>query len=234
MAICAPPSTIERCEHRRPGPVRDLQELRVRGKPVHHRVPVLRQPAAQAGSEARSRRARRREAPRKRRRRRPRCRACAAARSRASAPSRGPTRRSRWSCLGLLGCLLWRTSLLTLDDVAVIGKPGGDWWKRAHRAVRLHNTGYAFASLGAIAPVRLAARAPPRAVDRARAVRGRRHRRRRGHGRGYQIPIVARRATAPRWRCLRLGGARPAVAARGRGHRRRPARRPPRSSSSSR
>ena len=89
--------------------------------------------------------------------------------------------------------LLWRTSLLTLDDVAVIGKPGGDWWRVLTAPFVYNNTGYAFAALGAIAPVRLAARAPAWAVDRARAVRGRRDRRGRGHGRGYPIPIVARR-----------------------------------------
>ncbi|MGZ4187787.1 MAG: rhomboid family intramembrane serine protease, partial [Solirubrobacteraceae bacterium] len=53
--------------------------------------------------------------------------------------------------LGLLGCLLWRTSLLTLDDVAVIGKPGGDWWKVLTAPFVYTNTGYAFACLGAIA-----------------------------------------------------------------------------------
>ena len=52
--------------------------------------------------------------------------------------------------LGLLGCLLWRTSLLTLDDVAVIGKPGGDWWKVLTAPFVYTNTGYAFACLGAI------------------------------------------------------------------------------------
>ncbi len=65
-----PPSTRRRAapvlqsprEHRRPGPVRGLQELRIRGQPVHHRVPVLRQPAAQAGAEARPRRSARRSA----------------------------------------------------------------------------------------------------------------------------------------------------------------------------
>ena len=52
------PALQSACEHRWPGPVRDLQELRVGGEPVHHRVPVLRQPAAQARSEDRPRRAR--------------------------------------------------------------------------------------------------------------------------------------------------------------------------------
>ena len=40
----------------RPGPVRRLQEVRLGGVPVHHRVPVLRHAAAQAGAEARARR----------------------------------------------------------------------------------------------------------------------------------------------------------------------------------
>ena len=40
----------------RPGPVRRLPQLRARGVPVHHRMPVLRQPPAQARAEARARR----------------------------------------------------------------------------------------------------------------------------------------------------------------------------------
>src|SRR5947209_10264200 len=30
---------------------------------------------------------------------------------------------------GLIGCLLWRTGLVHIEQVAVIGKPGSHWWK---------------------------------------------------------------------------------------------------------
>ena len=104
-----------RCrECRRSRPVRGLQELRVRGEPVHHRVPVLRQPAAQARAEARPRGPGGREAAGAGRPGR-RCRACAAARSPGSAPTRARTRRSRSSSRGLAGCLLWRTALVHLS-----------------------------------------------------------------------------------------------------------------------
>jgi membrane associated rhomboid family serine protease len=53
--------------------------------------------------------------------------------------------------LGLLGCLLWRTSLLTLDQVGVFGKPGPDWWKVLTAPFTYNNTGYAFVTLGVIA-----------------------------------------------------------------------------------
>jgi membrane associated rhomboid family serine protease len=53
--------------------------------------------------------------------------------------------------LGLLGCLLWRTSLMNLNDVAVVGKPGPDWWKVLTAPFTYDNTGFAFVTLGAIA-----------------------------------------------------------------------------------
>jgi membrane associated rhomboid family serine protease len=52
---------------------------------------------------------------------------------------------------GLAGCLLWRTSLLTLDQVAVVGKPGADWWRVVTATFTYDNTGYAFATLFTIA-----------------------------------------------------------------------------------
>jgi len=52
--------------------------------------------------------------------------------------------------LSLVGCLLWRTSAVTLDQVAVVGKPGSDWWKVITAAFTYDNTGYAFATLLAI------------------------------------------------------------------------------------
>jgi membrane associated rhomboid family serine protease len=51
---------------------------------------------------------------------------------------------------GLVGCLLWRTSLMHLGDVAVVGKPGSHWWRVLTAAFTYNNTGYAFAVLGTI------------------------------------------------------------------------------------
>jgi membrane associated rhomboid family serine protease len=51
----------------------------------------------------------------------------------------------------LAGCLLWRTSLVTLDQVAVFGKPSGDWWRVVTATFTYDNTGYAFATLFTIA-----------------------------------------------------------------------------------
>src|SRR5881398_648991 len=31
--------------------------------------------------------------------------------------------------LGFVGCLVWRTSAVNLTDVAIVGKPGADWWR---------------------------------------------------------------------------------------------------------
>jgi membrane associated rhomboid family serine protease len=53
--------------------------------------------------------------------------------------------------LGLVGCLLWRTSQINLADVAVVGKPGKDWWKLMTAPFVYDNTGFAFIALGAIA-----------------------------------------------------------------------------------
>ena len=51
----------------------------------------------------------------------------------------------------LAGCLVWRTSLLTLDQVAVFGKLSGDWWRVVTATFTYNNTGYAFATLFTIA-----------------------------------------------------------------------------------
>ncbi len=53
--------------------------------------------------------------------------------------------------LGLLGCLLWRTSLLDLTQLAVIGKPTGHWWRLFTAPFTYDNTGYAVIALGTIA-----------------------------------------------------------------------------------
>jgi len=53
--------------------------------------------------------------------------------------------------LGLVGCLLWRTTLVDLPQLAIIGKPGSHWWRLFTAAFTYDNTGYAFATLVAIA-----------------------------------------------------------------------------------
>jgi membrane associated rhomboid family serine protease len=52
---------------------------------------------------------------------------------------------------GLIGCLLWRTSLVRLDQLAVVGKPGAEWWRLLTAPFTYNNTGYAFAVLATIA-----------------------------------------------------------------------------------
>ncbi len=51
--------------------------------------------------------------------------------------------------LGLVGCVLWRTSLGSLHLV-VIGNPGSEWWRLLSAPFIYPNTGYAFAALGTI------------------------------------------------------------------------------------
>ena len=53
--------------------------------------------------------------------------------------------------LGLVGCLLWRTSLVHLEDVAIVGRPGRHWWRLFTAPFVYTNTGYAVISLAAIA-----------------------------------------------------------------------------------
>ncbi len=52
---------------------------------------------------------------------------------------------------GLVGCLLWRTSLMGFGELAVVGKPGADWWRLLTAPFTYDNTGYAFATLTTIA-----------------------------------------------------------------------------------
>jgi membrane associated rhomboid family serine protease len=52
---------------------------------------------------------------------------------------------------GFAGCLLWRTTLVSHEQIAVVGKPGGHWWRLITAAFTYNNTGYAFAALAGIA-----------------------------------------------------------------------------------
>jgi membrane associated rhomboid family serine protease len=52
---------------------------------------------------------------------------------------------------GLVGCLLYRTSLVSLHQVELAGQPGTHWWRLLTAPFTYNNTGYAFAALVAIA-----------------------------------------------------------------------------------
>jgi len=52
--------------------------------------------------------------------------------------------------LGLIGTLLWRTGLGANNQLEVLGKPGGHWWRVFTAVFTYNNTGYAFITLGAI------------------------------------------------------------------------------------
>jgi membrane associated rhomboid family serine protease len=51
---------------------------------------------------------------------------------------------------GLIGCLLWRTSLGAEAKLAVIGAPGSEWWRLFTAAFTYDNVGYAIITLGTI------------------------------------------------------------------------------------
>jgi membrane associated rhomboid family serine protease len=54
--------------------------------------------------------------------------------------------------LGLVGCLIWRTSAVSIVDIGVIHvPPGSHWWRLLTAPFVYNNTGYAFAALGSIA-----------------------------------------------------------------------------------
>jgi hypothetical protein len=52
---------------------------------------------------------------------------------------------------GIAGCLVWRTSALSLDQIAIVGKPGHQWWRLVTAAFTYDNVGLAFAVLGSVA-----------------------------------------------------------------------------------
>src|SRR5947208_14862747 len=52
---------------------------------------------------------------------------------------------------GIVGCLLWRTSAVTIGQIAIFEKPGSHWWRLITSGFVYSNTGYAFITLGAIA-----------------------------------------------------------------------------------
>ncbi len=66
-------------------------------------------------------------------------------------PERRPYATLALTVAGLVGCLLWRTGLVNLGQLVVIGLPTGHWWRLATAAFVYDNTGYAAVTLGAIA-----------------------------------------------------------------------------------
>jgi membrane associated rhomboid family serine protease len=53
--------------------------------------------------------------------------------------------------LGLVGCLLWRTSLISIDHLIIVGQPGPHWWRLLTAPFVYSNTGFAVVTLAAIA-----------------------------------------------------------------------------------
>jgi membrane associated rhomboid family serine protease len=53
--------------------------------------------------------------------------------------------------LGLIGCLVWRTALVGINQIAIAGPPGSHWWRIVTAMFTYDNSGYAFLALGAIA-----------------------------------------------------------------------------------
>ena len=139
--------------------VRGVQAVRIGGQPVHHRVPLLRAPAAPARSQAAARGRRGRLAARPRRRWS--LAGAGAAGARAPAPrsvlgrscgrTRGPTRRSRsWppaACCGWDGA----AGFVELDKLVIVGPLNGDWWKLFTSQFAYGNGFYEFVALVAIA-----------------------------------------------------------------------------------
>jgi membrane associated rhomboid family serine protease len=52
---------------------------------------------------------------------------------------------------GLVGALLWRTSVVDIGQLVVVGKPGSQWWHLVTAPFVYSNTGFAFITLAAIA-----------------------------------------------------------------------------------
>lgn len=53
--------------------------------------------------------------------------------------------------LGIVGTLLWRTTLVDKTNLVIAGKPTGHWWHVLTAAFTYDNAGMAFAVLGAVA-----------------------------------------------------------------------------------
>jgi membrane associated rhomboid family serine protease len=65
-------------------------------------------------------------------------------------PDRRPYATLALVLAGMIGSLLYRTGLGGPDKLAIIGKPGADWWRLFTAAFTYDNTGYALIALGAL------------------------------------------------------------------------------------
>ena len=72
-------------------------------------------------------------------------------RSRESGPRRARTRRSCWFCWASPAAWCGGPRSVGLDRLAIIGKPGSEWWRLLTAPFIYNNIGYAFIALGAIA-----------------------------------------------------------------------------------
>jgi rhomboid family protein len=52
---------------------------------------------------------------------------------------------------GIAGALVWRTNAVSIGQLAIVGKPGHEWWKLVTAAFTYNNAGLAFAVLGTVA-----------------------------------------------------------------------------------
>ena len=146
-----PPARVDSiADGRHPGPVRRLQELQGRGEPVHHRMPVLRASAAQAGAEARSRDG---APPRARSRGRLRARTSGAS-ARVRRPSRAgaacPTSRSRLVVIPAVVTLLGKAGVIDPLDIVLFAGVGDDWWRPITTHFYYGSTAYEVIALGSI------------------------------------------------------------------------------------
>ena len=107
--------------------------------------------------------------------------------------------------LGIAGCLVWRTSVVGLDRLAIIGKPGSEWWRLLTAPFIYNNIGYAFVTIGAIALFGWLLERRHGPVARRAPVPGRRRRRDRRDGGGLPASRSRSAATARRWRCSARG-----------------------------
>jgi membrane associated rhomboid family serine protease len=53
--------------------------------------------------------------------------------------------------LSLVGCLVWRTSLVSIEKIAILDKPADHWWRLLTTPFIYRNTGYAFVAIATIA-----------------------------------------------------------------------------------